>query len=1135
MQWLAEVCVRRPIFAVMLILSLVVAGTASYMKLGIDRFPNMDLPTVYVRTAYPGAAPEECESEVSQVLEDAVATVAGIDELRSISSEGSSMLLLTFDIDRDIDAAAQDVRDAVNSVLNRLPVGIDPPVIRKQDTDSSPIMTLAVAGPRDSRELYILAERAVKNVIESARGVGEVQIGGAADRAVQVNIEARRLAAYQLSIMQVREALERQNAEIPGGRVDTGARELSLRTLGRFAHARGFPDLVVATVNGAPVRLRDLGEVVDGSKEVRTFARLDGKSAVVLQVQRQSGANTVEVIEAVKERLARSRELLPEGVTVTVIQDQSRYIHAAMHEIQNHLITGSILASAVVLLFMRSWRSTFIAAIAIPASSVATFAAMKALNFTLNNVTMLALVLMVGVVIDDAIVVLENVFHLIEEKQVPPMQAAVEGTREIGLAVLATTLSLVIVFLPVSFLSSVTGRMLFQFGMTATVAILVSMLISFSLTPTMCSRMLRPARSKDGAPSSRRGFYHVIEVCYMACLRWSLRFRWLVALISLGVIASNVPLYHLVKQDYIPTNVDESEFEVSVTAPEGTSLAAMDKTMRAVEDEIRSVPGVQHALTTIGTRGLARVNSADVYVRLDDIEGRALSLGRLVRETLRGQPRRAFEGNYSQQDKMKEIRSRLTKFRELRCGVRNLTSLRQGAPVDIDFVITGPGLEALADYSEQLRAKAAKIPGIVDVDTTLRLGRKRRQSSEDAQLTSAKTRNGDSTTDKQEEVPRGKPQLLVEIDRERAATLGVDVQEIADTLRIAVGGDDRVSRYRDANVDDAYDVELRLVGIDRSNEAAISQLYVRARPSLAAQVRGGAASKGRAEQAAPFLTRLDNVVRFQVDESAARIDRLDRQRMAAVRANVAPGYALADRIAALRDASAELGMPSAFSTRVMGRGRELERTFQDFGWTFLLSFIFMYIILAAQYEHLVHPLTILFSLPLAVPFGLVSLWLGGETLNLYSALGILVLFGVVKKASILQVDHTNQLRKRGLDRHSAILQANRDRLRPILMTTVAFVAGMLPLLIGTGPGAEERRSIAVLAVGGQTLSLLLTLVAVPVVYSILDDVAALFVRRRATEPSRALSIREPIGERLEPVALPVVTTAVEAYRSGHVR
>jgi len=1076
LQWLAEICVRRPIFAVMLILSLVVAGIASYMQLGIDRFPNMDLPTVYVRTAYPGAAPEEVESEVSQVLEDAVATVAGIDELRSISSEGSSMLLLTFSIDRDIDAAAQDVRDAVNSVMNRLPIGIDPPVVQKQDTDSSPIMTLAVAGPRESRELYVLAERAVKNVIESARGVGEVRIGGAADRAVQVNIEARRLAAYQLSIMQVRDALVRQNAEIPGGRVDMGPRELSLRTRGRFEHARGFPELVVATVNGAPVRLQDLGEVVDGSKEVRTFARLDGKPAVVLQVQRQSGANTVEVIEAVKERLVRARQLLPEGVTATVIQDQSRYIYAAMHEIQNHLISGSILASGVVLLFMRSWRSTLIAAVAIPASIIATFAAMKAFDFTLNNATMLALVLMVGIVIDDAIVVLENVFHLIEEKQVPPMQAAVDGTREIGLAVLATTLSLVIVFLPVSFLSSVTGRMLFQFGMTATVAIMVSMLISFSLTPMMCSRLLRPVKAGGGGASSRRGFYHVLEVCYMACLRFSMRFRWLVALASLGVIASIVPLYQLVKQDYIPTNVDESEFEVSVTAPEGTSLVAMDATMLAVEEEIRSIQGVAHALTTIGTRGIARVNNADVYVRLEDIEGRTLSLGRLVRETLRGRPGRALEGNYSQQDKMREIRSRLSKFTDLRIGIRNLTSLRQGAPVDIDFVITGPGLEALAEYSEQLRAKAAQIPGIVDVDTTLRLN---------------------------------KPELLVEIDRERAATLGVDVQEIADMLRVAVGGDDRVSRYRDLSVDDAYDVELRLVGIDRSSEASISQLYVRANPSAVSAARGDLASEGSGDEPAVSLTRLDNVVKFHFGESAARIDRLDRQRMAAVRANVAPGHALVDRIAALRTASEELGLPPAFSTRVLGRGRELERTFADFGWTFLLSFVFMYIILAAQFEHLVHPLTILFSLPLAVPFGLVSLWLGDETLNLYSALGILVLFGVVKKASILQVDHTNQLRARGLDRDSAIMQANRDRLRPILMTTVAFVAGMLPLLIGTGPGAEERRSIAVLAVGGQTLSLLLTLLAVPVVYSILDDLAALFVRRKSPVAHAYVAGHEP--------------------------
>jgi HAE1 family hydrophobic/amphiphilic exporter-1 len=1075
------------VFAVMLILALVVAGSASYLNLGVARYPRLDTPTVFLVTTYPGASPQEMESEISQVLEDAVATVEGIDELRSISGEGNAFIILTFHIDRDIDAAAQDVRDAVGSVLARLPRGTDPPMLFKRDTDSSPIMSLAVSGPRDSRELYVLADHYVKQIIEGARGVGEVLITGAMDRAVQVNIDAQRLAAYELSIIQVREALARQNAEVPGGLVQGGVRERTLRTLGRLDHVRDFEDLVVATVNETAVRLRDLGEVLDTQKETRTLARLDGTPAVVLQVQRQTGANTVEVIDAVKERLARSRQLLPTDVKVDVIQDQSRYIHAAMHEMQKHLIAGSLLASLVVLVFMRSWRSALIAAIAIPASLVSTFAMMQALDFTLNNVTMLALVLMVGVVIDDAVIVLENIFHAIEEKRMAPLQAAIHGTREIGLAVLATTMSLIIVFLPVSFLSSVTGRMLFEFGLTATVAMLVSMLLSFSLTPMMCSRLLRAPERTDGPPASRRGFYHWIEVGYAYTLRWAMRHRWLVCLISLAVIASNVPLYRLVDQDYIPTNVDESEFEARLQAPDGTSIASMNEAMQTIEARLLGIHGVQHVLTIVGQRG--RVNSAEIYIGLDDIQTRTFSLSRLLRETWAGRPRATFAGNYTQQEKMYEVRQILGDYPELQASVRNLTSFRQGAPVDIDFSVTGPNLEDLYAFGQRLLKKAQDLPGIVDTDLTLKMD---------------------------------KPELLVHIDRERAASLGVDVQEIAETLRVAVGGDDRVSRYRDQVVDDAYDVELRLVGIDRGDPAVISQLYVRANFLETSSRQLSRRGQGQ--------IRLDNVVTFDLTETASRIDRLNRERMVSLRANVAPGYALSDRISAIRQAADELGIPAGFNATVLGRGKELERLMRDFAWTFILSFIFMYIVLAAQFEHLVHPITILISLPLAVPFGLVSLWLGGETLNLYSALGILVLFGVVKKASILQVDHTNQLRALGMNRDSAILQANRDRLRPILMTTIAFVAGLFPLLIATGPGAEERRSIAVLAVGGQTLSLLLTLLAVPVVYSVLDDLAAVF--RRQPQAARVLpvphalkSLPEPVAHAIGRTMAPGVTTA----------
>jgi HAE1 family hydrophobic/amphiphilic exporter-1 len=688
---------------------------------------------------------------------------------------------------------------------------------------------------------------------------------------------------------------------------------------------------------------------------------------------------------------------------------------------------------------------------------------------------------MVGVVIDDAIIVLENVFRVIEEKGLPPKQAAIQGTREIGLAVLATTISLVIVFLPVSFLSSVTGRLLFEFGITASVAVMISMLVSFSLTPMMCSRMLGSHGTSKGVKptdhdhaASRRGFYRLIDGGYMFFLRQSLRFRWAVLILVIAVIATNVPLYHLVKQDYIPTDVDESEFEARISAPEGVSIAAMEEMINTVEPQVRSIPGVTAVLTTVGGGGGMRgPSNASMYIRLDDIEKRTFSWHRLWDETLAGDPWHALTGNYSQRDKMREVREIIGQYPDLRVSVRNLTSFRQGAPVDIDFVVTGPDLETLAEFSARLRTKVAELPGLVDVDNTLRMD---------------------------------KPNLLAHIDRERAAALGVNVQEIADTLRIAVGGDDRVSRYYDASADDAYDVELRLVGVDRADTRSISQLYVRGRQP--AQEAAGApmfelaampliSGLGYDGNSSP-LTRIDNLLAFEETYSPSRIDRLDRQRMAGIRANLAPGAALADRVAAVRKAVDELGLPPGYSIRVMGRARELERTLQEFVWTCALSFVCMYIVLAAQYEHLIHPITILLSLPIAVPFGLLSLWLGGETLNLYSALGILVLFGMVKKASILQIDHINQLRAGGMPRDQAILIGNRDRLRPILMTAISFIAGMIPLLIATGPGAEERRSIAVLVVGGMALSLLLTLLAVPVIYSILDDFGGLFRRQPAT-------------------------------------
>jgi hydrophobe/amphiphile efflux-1 (HAE1) family protein len=1044
-QKLAEICIRRPVFAAMIVLALVVVGAASYGRLGVDRFPSVDLPTVSVRTVLPGASTEEIEAEVSQRIEEAVNTVEGIQELRSVSSGGTSFVIATFNLNRDIDTAAQDVRDRVSAIVRDLPKDALAPVIAKFNNDTTPVVTVALSGNRSLRELTEIADKIIKIQLERSEGVGEAVLVGGLQRAINVWVDPARLAAYQIPITAVRDAVVRQNTDVPGGNVTGPGREMTLRTMGRFARAADFNDLVVKTVGGQPVRVRDLGWAEDGTKEQRSAARLNGVPTVTVEVRRQSGANTVAVIEGVKAALARLAAQLPADLKLEVVRDQSRYIYAALHEINLHLVLGSLLASLVVLAFMRSWRSTFIAAVAIPTSVVATFGMMKALDFTLNSVTMLALVLMVGVVIDDAIVVLENTFRFVEEKGMRPFEAARAATADIGLAVLATTFSLVVIFVPVSFMSSISGRFLYQFGITAAVAVLVSLLVSFTLTPMMSARLLRAedaaaghgdAGGVAGQPArSRRGFYARLDRGYERLLSATMARRRWAALACLGVMVASLPIYKLVKVEYIPSDVDESEFEVNANAPEGTSLAAMDDAMRAIEAELRATRGVRTVLATAGGGFLGGVNQGSAFVRLAPHEERKFSLPRFLRALARLDPGAAFRGNYAQRDVMVEVRRRLARFKELRCAVRNVQSFNiGGGNNDIDFVLRGPDLQALAAYAERLRERSKSLGGIVDADTTLKLD---------------------------------KPELRVAVDRNRAADLGVDMSDVATALRLMVGGDDQVSRFRDPAVNDDYDVELRLAEGSRNDPRAIAQLYV-------PRANGG-------------LARLDSLVQVKEEATASRIDRLDRQRQVSLRAGVAPGYALADRLEALAGAVREMNLPAAYTTAISGRGRELARTYREFVWALFLSILFMYMILASQFESLVHPLTILLSLPLAVPFALLSLWATGNTLNLYSALGVLVLFGVVKKNAILQIDHMNNLRAKGMDRAEAILQGNRDRLRPILMTTLALVAGMLPLAAGTGPGAEERRAIAVVVIGGQTLSLLLTLLATPVFYSYFDD------------------------------------------------
>ena len=1056
MQRLAEISIRRPVFGTMIVLALVVVGIAGYLKLGVDRSPPVDIPQIYVGTRLPGASPVEVESLISQPLEEQVNTVEGITELRSISGVGSSFVIIQFDLSRKVNEALEDVRNRVSTMGNKLPRDADPPQVFKFDTERNGVITISLSGDRSQRELTELADKIVKVQLERALGVGEVEINGGLQRAISIWVDPDRLAAYQIPITRVRDAIARQNVNIPGGNVISNVREHTLRTVGRLASAQEFNDLVITTINGSPVRIRDIGWAEDGTKEQRTVSRLNGRPSVTLVVKRQADANTVEVIESVKKKLPAILAQLPADVKFEIIEDQSRYIYEALHEVNLHLVLGSILASLVVFAFMRSWRATFIAAVAIPCSVISTFGVMWALHFTLNSVTMLALVLMVGIVIDDAIVVLENIFRFIEEKGMHPFDAAREATKEIGTAVLATTLSLVVIFVPVSFMSSVAGRFLYQFGITAGVAVMVSLLVSFTLTPLMSARLFNlgeVSKTAHGGPKSRGGLYGWMERLYMTVLAFCMRRRLPVLVLAILVMASSVPLYQSLRQEFTPSNTDEGEFEIGLTAKEGTSLTQMDEVSLMAERELLAMPQLRLVQGGVGSSRIGGANTARFYVRLAPHKERVFMWSRLVSLT----PMDAFKGNYSQRDVLQEVRTRLRKIPGVRVSARPASgSISLGGPnYEIDFSILGPDLESLSRYAEELRDRAAEL-GLADADTTLKLD---------------------------------KPEFRVHVNRERAAALGVSVEDIATALRIMVGGDDRVSRFRDASVGDDYDVQVRLADGKRNDRETISRLYV--------PRQGGG------------LVRLDNVVDIVEGQTASRIDRLDRQRTVSIRGSIAPGYALKDRLEALQHAFEEMNLPATYTTKVSGRGRELERTFKEFLWAFLLSVIFMYMILASQYESLVHPFTILLSLPLSLPFALFSLWVTNNTLNLYSALGLLVLFGVVKKNAILQIDHMNTLRRHGLERLQAIMDGNRDRLRPILMTTLTLVAGMIPLALGTGPGAEERRAVAVVVIGGQTLCLLLTLLVTPVVYSYLDDLAQVFHRKHATmqTPAEPLPVK----------------------------
>jgi HAE1 family hydrophobic/amphiphilic exporter-1 len=1018
MSFLASLSVKRPTFATVLMALVLVFGLVGYTRLGVDRFPKVDFPTVAVITRLPGAAPKEVESDVSMKIEEAVNTIGGIDELRSESNEGVSQVYVTFVLEKDIEVAAQEVRDRVSQITADLPAGTEAPTVMKIDPDATPILYVAVRAQAPTLEVTEIADKVVARKLESTAGVGQVSLLGGSGRSINVWLDPARLRAHDVTALEVQRAISSSNATVPGGRLESGPEQQVLRVRGRAETPAALGSIVVADRGGDPVYVRDVARIEDGVEEADTAALRDGVPAVLLSIRKQSGANSVAVVDEVRARMDEIRNELPKGYALEVVRDNTQTIRTSVAAVTEHLILGAVFAGLVVLVFLGNLRSTLIAAFAIPVSIVGTFALMWTQGFSLDTITLLALALAVGIVIDDAIVVLENVHRTIEEKGVSPIKAAVLATREVALAVLATTLSLVAVFLPVAFMSGIVGRFMKSFGVTMAFAIVVSMLVSFTLTPMLSSRWLKARRPLANGTHQQTLLERVVKCVhaplehgYERLLGWVMRRRWVVVTISVLTLLSTVPLINIVPKGFLPKD-DNAEFSVSVRTPEGTSLASTLLAAERVAREVRAQQNVKSTLVTIGDNNQKTPNLAAIHVGLTLPEAREIS----------------------QEELMEQVRRNVVAHqpKELTIEVSEIPLFSGGwkqAPVT--YEINGPDLAELERHARDLEARMKKIPGAVDVNTSL---------------------------------ISGKPETSLSIDRERAADRGVRVADIASTLGLFVGGAE-ASRYQENG--ETYPIFVRGEASSRTEFERLSLLAVPAANGPSVPV--------------------SELVRAEKDTGPATITRLNRRRQVLIYSNLAPGVSQGTVQTGVDAAIAEMRLPAGYNAAPTGQSREMGRTGQAFLAAFGLSFVFMYLVLAAQFESWLHPITILLALPLTLPFALISLLLFKQALDIYSMLGLLVLFGVVKKNAILQIDHTNQLRAKGMERNAAIILANRERLRPILMTTLAFVAGMIPLIVSTGVGAGFNRATAGVIVGGQTLSLLLTLVATPVAYSLFDD------------------------------------------------
>jgi hydrophobe/amphiphile efflux-1 (HAE1) family protein len=1015
---LANVSIDRPVFATMMILALLVLGLFSYAKLNIDQYPDIDFPYVTATTVLPGAGPEQIETQVTKLIEDAVNPIAGVDHIQSVSQEGVSLVVIQFKLEVDGRQAAQEVREKIAAIRANLPTDIKDPVIQRFDPASQPIITVTIAGDRPEKEITTFTKDVVKKRLENVPGVGAVDLVGGAEREIQIEVDAARLNAYGLSVQDVIQSVGAANVEVPGGNLVQGPRQLLLRTMGKYTNVEDFKKVIVATPGGKIVRLSEVANVIDGVKERVSLTRLDGERAVGLNIRRQSGSNTVRVADAIKKQIDRVVKDLPPDIRLVVARDNSKFIRDSVNDVLFDIIYGGLLAVIVVYLFLANARPTIISALALPTSIIASFIIMFALNFTLNVMSLMALSLAVGLLIDDAIVVIENIYRHMHEGETP-FEAAKAATSEIGLAVMATTFTIVAVFVPVAFMPGIVGRFFYQFGITVSASVLVSLFVAFTLTPMLASRWLKKEDEELANEGNflRKGLYwfnHSFEVMsakYQKAIGWSLRHRKTVIWGALAVFFLSFFLMRFLGGSFFPDS-DNNEFTIVVNAAPGSSLDQTASVCAAIEENLKHYPEVTTVLTTIGASN-DPVTKANVLVKL---------VGKKERK------KGVFE-------LMSEIRSDLKDV-----PGANISYGTGGGPggnqKPVIMSVRGPEMGQLKQIADQVEEIVRTTPGAADVETSLETS---------------------------------KPEVRIRIDRDKASDLGINVGLIATTVRAMVDGY-VATQYQEG--EEQYDVRVRLRKDDRTSLEDISNLTIKSNKTLPGNQK--------------LLIPVNSIADTRMGSGPSKINRFDRQREIRIDANLAGGQ-LVQVLGAIQARTAKLDIPSGYTVGVTGQGETQAESFGNIFLSLGLAIVFVYIVLAAQFESFKYPFAIMLALPMSLIGAVMALLVFKSSLSVISLIGIIMLMGLVTKNGILLVDYANVLRDRGLERSDALIQAGATRLRPILMTTFAMIFGMLPLALALGEGSEFRSPMGQAVIGGLITSTLLTLFIVPVVYSILDD------------------------------------------------